>query len=97
MSTLAQVANTDVAHEFSVADVMVTKSLGAPTPSAPPGNHRALGQLLVSHSKFSLMTYFTYGNVYVSLLLSQFVPPSPSPTACKSPFSMSVCPLLPCK
>ena len=84
-------------HEFSVADVMVTKSLRAPTPSAPPGYHRALGQLPVSHSEFSLMTYITYGHVYVSLLLSQFIPPSPSPTASKSLFSMSVPPLLPCK
>ena len=33
----------------------------------------------VWYSKFPLVICFTYGNVYVSVLLSQFVPPSPSP------------------
>ena len=40
---------------------------------------------------------FTHGNVYVSLLLSQFAPPSPSSTGSASLFSVSVSPLLPCK
>ena len=31
------------------------------------------------YSKFPLAVYFTYGNVYASMLLSPFVPPSPSP------------------
>ena len=33
----------------------------------------------VLHSNFPLAIYFTYGNVYVSVLLSQFILPSPSP------------------
>ena len=40
---------------------------------------------------------FTHGNVYVSLLLSPFAPPSPSSAGSASLFSMSVSPLLPCK
>ena len=32
-------------------------------------------ELPVSQSKFPLAVCFTYGNVYVSMLLSQFVPP----------------------
>ena len=36
-------------------------------------------ELPVLHSSFPLAIYFTYGNIYVSMLLSQFVPPSPSP------------------
>ena len=32
-------------------------------------------------------TYFTHDSVYMSMLLSQFTPPSPSPTATASPFS----------
>ena len=36
--------------------------------------------LPVSRRKFPLAVYFTYGNVYVSMLFSQFIPPSPSPT-----------------
>ena len=42
---------------------------------------RALGLSFLPHnSKFPLAIYFTYGNAYVSMLLSQFVPPSSSPT-----------------
>ena len=36
---------------------------------------------------FPLAFYFTYGNVYVSMLFSQFIPPSPSPTVSTSVFS----------
>ena len=32
----------------------------------------------VSYSKSPLATYFTYDNVYILMLLSQFIPPSPS-------------------
>ena len=44
------------------------------------------------------MTFnFICGNVYVSILFSQFIPPSPSTTVSISLFTMSVSPLLPCK
>ena len=46
-------------------------------------------ELPVSHSNFPLAIYFTYGDVYVSMLFSQVVPPSPSPTVSKS--SLCVC------
>ena len=36
-------------------------------------------------------------NVYVSMLLSQSTPPSPSPTVPTGLFSVSASPLLPCK
>ena len=45
--------------------------------------------------KLPLAIYFTYGNVYVSALFFQIIPPSPSPTESKSPFFMSGSPLLP--
>ena len=35
------------------------------------------------------LTCFTYGNVYISMLLSQFVPPYPSPSVSISLFSIS--------
>ena len=38
----------------------------------------------VSYRKFPLAIYFTYGNVYVSVLLSQIIPPSPSSAVSKS-------------
>ena len=38
-------------------------------------------ELPASYNKFPLAVCFTYGNVYVSTLLSQFIPPSPSTTS----------------
>ena len=46
--------------------------------------------LPASYSKFPLSLYFTYGNVPVSKLLSQFIPPSPSITGSTNLFSLSV-------
>ena len=40
------------------------------------------------YSKFPLAVYFTYGNTYVSRLLSQFIPLSPSPAVSTSLFSI---------
>ena len=40
---------------------------------------------------------FTHGSAYVSVLLSQFFPPSPSLPVSISLFCMSVFPLLPCR
>ena len=48
-----------------------------PPHATPPGWHRAPD--LISLCKFPLALYFTLGNVNVSVLLSQFIPPSPSP------------------
>ena len=47
--------------------------------------------------QFPLAIYFTYGNACVSMLLSEFVPPSPSRTVSTSLCSMLEMPLLPCK
>ena len=44
-------------------------------------------ELPVLYLTFPLATYFTHGNIYISILISQFVPPSPSP----SPLLMSIC------
>ena len=49
-----------------------------------------------SCTELPLTVYFTYGNLYVSMLFSQNIPPSPSPTVSRSLFFMSVSPLLPC-
>ena len=39
---------------------------------------------------------FAYGNIYVSVLLSQFIPPSPSPAVCASLCSVPAFLFLPC-
>ena len=61
------------------------------------GHHRARAELPVLYSRFPLAIYFTHGSVYMSFLISQFVPPSPSPAVVTCRFSMSVSVFLPCK
>ena len=46
--------------------------------------------------ELALVFCFTYGNIYVSVLFSQIIPPSVSPTESKSLFFTSVSLLLPC-
>ena len=46
--------------------------------------------------ELALVIYFTYGNVPVSMLFSQIIPPWPSTTKSKILFFTSVSPLLPC-
>lgn len=38
-------------------------------------------ELPLLNSSFPLAVYLTYGSIYVSMLLSQFIPPSPCPSA----------------
>ena len=53
-------------------------SLSPPAPSHPSRLSQSTWfELLASYSKFLLAIYFTYDNVYVSMLLYQFVPRSP--------------------
>ena len=54
-------------------------------------------ELPLSMTNFHWLSNFTYGKAHVSTLLSQLVPPSPSPHVFPSLFSMSASPLLPCR
>ena len=69
-----------------------------PTLPIPPlqviTKHRA--DLPVLCSSFPLANYFTFGSVYMSVLLSHFIPASPPCPVSPSPFSMSVSLFLPC-
>ena len=59
--------------------------LPPPSPSHPSGlSHCTGSERPVSCIKPGLAIYFTYDNIHVSMLSSQIIPPSPSPTESKS-------------
>ena len=58
-----------------------------PSPSHPSGSSQCTSpEHLVSCIEPVLAIYFTYDNIHVSMLLSQIIPPLPSPTESKSLF-----------
>ena len=61
------------------------------------GHHRApRGELPVLYSRFPLALYFTHGSVFMSNLISHFIPPSPSPAVSTRLFSVSAFLFLTC-
>jgi len=69
------------------------------TPTHLPPHPIPLGgpsALAVSCIELRLVIYFTYGNIHVSMLFSQIIPPLPSLTESKSLFFISVSLLLSC-
>ena len=71
-------------HSEAPPASLLALSLGCP--SVPCLTHRAC----------ILVIYLTHGNVHVSMLFSQVIPPSPYPTESKSLSFTSVSPFLPC-
>ena len=70
-------------------------SLPSPSPSHASGSSQCTSpEHLVSCIEPGLAIYFTYGNIHVSMLFSQIIPPSPSPTVSKNLFFTSVSLLL---
>ena len=57
------------------------------TQLTPLGHHRVSGWTPVLYKSFLLAIYLTHGSIYMSTLLSQHIPPFPSSTVFKSPFS----------
>ena len=72
-------------------------SLVALWPSHPLGHHRASGWAPCVSRQLPTAVCFMHDTVYMSVLLSQLIPPSLSPTVTTSTFPMSVLPFLPCK
>jgi len=65
--------------------------LPPPSPPHPPGLSQSTGfECCVSCIELALVISFTYGNIYVPILFSQIILPSPSPTESKSLFFTSV-------
>ena len=69
--------------------------LPPPSPSHPSGLSQCTSfECPVSCIELGLVIYFTYDNIHVSMLFSQIISPSPSPTESKSLFFISVSLLL---
>ena len=81
-------------HKSAIGMHMLPPSrtfLPPPTPSLAFRLSQSPGfGLPALHSKFALALCFAYGNLHVSMLLSQFIPLSPSPTAPTSVFSVCI-------
>ena len=71
--------------------------LPPPSPSHPSGSSQCTNpEDPVSCIEPGLAIYFTYGNIHISMLVSQIIPSLPSPTESKSLFFTSVSLLLSC-
>ena len=72
-------------------------SFPLPSPSHPSGLSQCTDfECPVSCIELGLVIYFTYGNIHVSMLFSQIIPPTPSSTESKSLFFVSLFLLLSC-
>ena len=69
----------------------ILKPLPPPSPSHPSGSSQCTNpKYLVSCIKPGLAICFTHDNIHVSMLSSQIIPPSPSPTESKRLFFTTV-------
>ena len=83
--------STQTSHRFIYVPSLLNLTHLPPRPSSL-GGYRALVCVSWVNSKFPLAIYFTYGNVYVAMLLSPYIIPStssPAPAVSISLFHVS--------
>ena len=79
-----------IRHRYTHAPSILNLPATSHPHPTPPGCHRAL--VWVPWVIQQIPTgYFTCGSVYASMLISPFVPPSPSPTHCVHKSVLYVC------
>ena len=82
--------STWISHEVYMCLPILTP-LPPPSPPYPSGVSQNTGfGCPASCIKLALVTYFTSGNIYVSVLFSQIIPPLPSPTESKKVFPVNL-------
>lgn len=92
VSALQQCRSAIITHTLPPSPVSLASSIPSPQVIA----ERPTG-FLVLHRTFSPAIHLTPDSVYILMLLSPFVPLSPSPTVFTSLFSTSASPFLPRK
>ena len=85
---------------LGISSMCIASLLSHPPSSPHPtllGHHRAPSWAPCAYSSFPLASYFTQESVYMSVLRSQFISPSPSRPVSTSLFSTRASSFLPCK
>ena len=89
--------STQIVHRHACVPSLLNPVSLLPAHLIPLDCYRAPTLCSLHHTSNShWLSIFTYGSIYVSMLFSQIVLPSPPPTVSPSLFFMSVSPLLPC-
>ena len=95
------VMTSAIYQQESAIGIHVSPPSWTPFPPPSPPHLSRLSQITSfgfppSHIELPLAIYFTYGNIYVSMLFSQIIPPSPSlplyPKVCSLCICLLCCP-----
>ena len=87
--------NMNLPQIYTCPPILNPPPISLPTPSLRLSQSPGF-ECPASYIKLAWVIYFIYSNIHVSMLFSQTVPPSPSPTESKRLFFTSVSLLLPC-